>query len=182
MVRVPYVTDDDLEGPARVLVASHPINLYRALAHSPHALECFAELGRWIRFESALDPRQRELAILAVGVLAKSKYEFSHHVKIGMDFGLSDEDIVDVVKAANGEANSLSEVDREVVRAAREMTIDGAISSETFEALRLRYGNELLVDLTLVIAHYACVTRVLESLQIDVEPSYEQYLERFPNG
>jgi len=182
MVRVPYVIDDELSGPARELVISHPINLYRALANSPGALECFAELGRWIRFDSSLDPRQRELAILAVGVIARSKYEFSHHVKIGMDFGLSDDDVVNVVKAANDEDSSLSELDRLVVRAAREMTIDGAISAGTFEELRLCYTDELLVDLTLVIAHYACVTRVLESLQIEVEPAYEQYLERFPTG
>jgi alkylhydroperoxidase family enzyme len=181
MARVPLVDDEHLAGPARELVAGHPINLYRALAHSPGGLECFAELGQWIRFQSVLDPRQRELAILAVGVIAKSKYEFSHHVKIGFDFGLSESDIVDVVKATRGDANGLTGTDLLIVTAAREMTIDGAISPSTFDELRGVFDDTAVVELTLIIAHYACVTRVLESLQVDVEADYERYLKNFPS-
>ena len=41
-------------------------------------------------------------------------------------------------------------------------------------------GNELVVDLTLTIGFYNAVVRVLATLQIDVEPDYQRYLERFP--
>jgi alkylhydroperoxidase family enzyme len=180
MARVPLVDDEHLTGEARELVAGHPINLYRALAHSPGGLACFAELGQWIRFKSVLDPRQRELAILTVGVIARARYEFSHHVKIGFDFGLSEGDITDVVKAARGDASGLTGTDLLVVRAAREMTIDGAISAPTFEELRAVFDDTAVVELTLIIAHYACVTRVLESLQVDVEADYADYLTDFP--
>jgi alkylhydroperoxidase family enzyme len=182
MARVPLVDDEHLAGPARELVSGHPINLYRVLANSPGGLECFAEIGQWIRYESALDPRQRELAILAVGVIARSKYEFSHHVKIGLDFGLSNDDVVDVVNAARGGASGLEGTDLLIIAAAREMTTGGAISPATFEDLRAVFDDKLLVELTLVIAHYACVTRVLESLEIDVEADYERYLEEFPSN
>ena len=39
-----------------------------------------------------------------------------------------------------------------------------------------------MVDLTLTIGFYNAVVRVLATLQIDVEPDYQPYLDRFPAG
>ena len=41
-------------------------------------------------------------------------------------------------------------------------------------------GNELIVDLTVTIAFYNAVVRVLATLQIDVEDDYIPYLRQFP--
>ena len=54
-----------------------------------------------------LDPRLRELAILQVGYLAKSPYEYSHHVKIGREFGVSDDDIRAIGEETAGRASKL---------------------------------------------------------------------------
>jgi alkylhydroperoxidase family enzyme len=55
--------------------------------------KAFNGIGNFIRFKSKLDTRLRELAILQVGWLEKSEYEFTHHVKIGKEFGVTDADI-----------------------------------------------------------------------------------------
>jgi alkylhydroperoxidase family enzyme len=180
MARVPYVTDEALVEPARTLVLAHPINLYRALAHNPSGLECFAKTGDWIRYGSLLDARQREMVILTVGVLTHSPYEFSHHVKVGLDFGLVDEDIRDVISEAREMTSALDDRDRLVVRAAREVTLDGRISSPTWQALAETFDPPLLVELVLATAHYNAVVRVLASLEIDVESSYQGFLKDFP--
>ena len=44
-------------------------------------------------FKSALPPREREMAILRVGWLCRSGYEFHQHTRIGKQAGLSDEEI-----------------------------------------------------------------------------------------
>jgi len=127
MARVPLVDDDTSLVRRGSWSRVHPINLYRALAHSRAGWH--ASRTRAVdRFKSVLDPRQRELAILTVGVIAKAKYEFSHHVKNRIRLRLSESDITDVVKAAQGDASGLTGTDLLVVTAAREMTIDGAIS------------------------------------------------------
>jgi len=41
-------------------------------------------------------------------------------------------------------------------------------------------GNELVIDLTVTIAFYNAVVRVLGTLQIDVEDDYMPYLQQFP--
>ena len=86
MARVPYLDPADLAPGNRDLLARN-INLYRALVHSPDATRSFLELARYIRFHSKLDARLREMAILQVGYSANSPYEYSHHVKIGREFG-----------------------------------------------------------------------------------------------
>jgi alkylhydroperoxidase family enzyme len=92
MARVPYLDAADLDEADRPLLA-RPINLFRGLAHSPDRLARFHAIGDWIRHESEVDLRLRELAILQVGYLTRSHYEYAHHIRIGRDFGLSDDDI-----------------------------------------------------------------------------------------
>ena len=67
-----------------------------------------------------------------------------------------------------------------MLRAAREMTSDLAMSDETFAALEKALGREQVIDLTLAIAFYNAVVRLLGTLQIDVEPEYQRYLEEHP--
>ena len=179
MARVPYLEPSDL-APEDQDLLKRPISLNKALANSPMAARAFSGLGGYIRYGSKLDPRLRELAILQVGWLARSPYEWSHHVKLGHDFGVSDEDVQALIDDTAGKPTGLDALSKLVLRAAREMTVEGAMAEATFAALQAELGNERVVDLTLAIGFYSAVVRVLATLQIDVEPDYMPYLERFP--
>ena len=148
--------------------------------NSPKAARAFSGLGSYIRYGSKLDPRLRELAILQVGWLARSPYEWSHHVKLGYDFGVTDADVQALIDDTAGKPTGLADLDRSVLKGAREMTKDGAMSEATFVTLQAALGNEQVVDLTLTIGFYNAVVRVLGTLQIDVEPDYMPYLEKYP--
>ena len=179
MARVPSLEKSDL-APADQDLLNRPIALFKALVNSPKAARAFSGVGGFIRYGSKLDPRLRELAILQVGWLARSPYEWSHHVKIGHDFGVSDGDIQALIDDTAGKATTLDGHTLLVLKAAREIANDGAMSAATFAALQPALGNELMVDLTLTIAFYCAVVRVLGTLQIDVEPDYQPYLDRWP--
>src|SRR5256885_15266608 len=168
MARVPYLDKADLAGENRDLL-SRNINLYRALAYSPNGLRSFSALGKFIRHQSRLDPRLREMAILQVGYLARSPYEYSHHIKIGRDFGVSNADIRAMIDETEGRASGLDAPAKLVLKAAREMTSELAVSDATFAALRGFLDHERLVDLMMTIAFYCGVVRLLASLQVDVE-------------
>jgi alkylhydroperoxidase family enzyme len=137
-------------------------------------------LAGYIRHKSKLDPRLREMAILQVGYLAKSAYEWSHHVKIGREFGVSDDDIRAIGEETAGRATKLDDLAKTVLRAAREMTQSLAMSDASFAALEQALGRAEVIDLTLAIAFYNAVVRLLATLQIDVEPEYQQYLAGHP--
>ena len=179
MARVPYLEPADLADEDKDLL-KRPIWLAKALVNSPKAARAFFGLGGYIRHGSKLDPRLRELAILQVGWLAKSPYEWSHHVKLGHDFGVSDDDVRALIDDTDGKPTTLDAMTKLVLLAAREITTGGEMSESSFAALQAAWGNERAIDLTLTIAFYNAVVRVLGTLRIDVEPEYQPYLDKFP--
>ena len=179
MARVPYLTKSDLQPEDQDLLARE-INLNKALVNSPNAARAFSRLGGFIRSKSRLDPRLREMAILQVGYLARSPYEYSHHVKIGRDFGVSDDDIRAITAETSGASTSLDPLAKAVLSAAREMTTDLKVSDPTFAALQQGLDNECLLDLVMTISFYNGVVRLLATLEVEVEDDYLHYLDEFP--
>jgi alkylhydroperoxidase family enzyme len=179
MARLPYLQKSDLPPDKRDLL-SNDINLFRALVHNREAVRHWSPFGKYIRYASKLDPRLREMAIIQVGYLTRQEYEYSHHVKIGRDFGVSDDDIRAIADETAGRATGLDPLAKLVLRAAREMTSALAMSDETYVALSKELDNERMIDLILSIAFYNAVVRILETLQIDVEDAYLKYLDEFP--
>jgi len=176
MARIPYLDAEDLPEDQRDLL-KRPISLHRALTNSPGGARAFQGLGQYIRHASKIDPRLREMAILQVGWLARSAYEWSHHVKIGMEFGVAESDIRAIM---SGDESGLEGEARLVLRAAREMVAGPGTLPATHDQLAANFSTEAVVDLVLTIGFYCAVVRVLASLEIDVEPEYMTYLEKFP--
>jgi alkylhydroperoxidase family enzyme len=178
MARLPYLNPEDLAEEDRPLL-TRMITLHRCLVNSPGAARAFGGLGQYIRYAAKLDPRLRELAILQIGWLARSPYEWSHHIKIGHDFGVTDADIAALIAESAGQPNSLEPLAKLVLQATREVHA-GGMSEATFRALQAHLTDEQMVDLTVTASFYCAVVRTLASLAIDVEPEYQPYLDRFP--
>jgi alkylhydroperoxidase family enzyme len=180
MARLPYIEKSQLP-PENQDLLKREITLFKCMVHSPNAARAFQGLGGFIRHQSRLDPRLREIAILAVGWLTQAPYEWSHHVKIGQQFGVTEQDIHGVIAACDGaDGGRLEPVARLVVEAAREMTNALAVSDATFEKLKDAFDPECLTDLVITLAFYNAVVRYLGSMRIDVEPDYRAYLDKFP--
>lgn len=179
MARLPYLNPDDLEPGNRDLL-KRPINLFRAMTHSPNGARAFHGLGEYIRYGSKLDARLREMAIIQVGYVTRSVYEYTHHIKIGRDFGVTDDDLRAIAKETAGQASGLDELSAGVLRAAREMTCGQAASDATWTTLSEHLKPEHLTDLVLTISFYNAVVRFLATMQIDNEPEYQVFLTNFP--
>ncbi|WP_099038223.1 carboxymuconolactone decarboxylase family protein [Mycobacterium neglectum] len=179
MARVPYRSAEELPEEHRELL-SRPINLFRGLANSPEAFSRFHALGEWIRWDCELDPRLRELVILQVGYLTHSSYEFSHHIEIGRKFGVTDEDVHGLIDLAAGRPTHFTDEEQDLLEATTRLTEETAVPDDLWNRLAERMSPARLVDFVVVAAFYSMVVRVLATLQIDVEPDYAQYLDKFP--
>lgn len=179
MARLPYLDKSDLLPEHQDLLARN-INLYRLLAHSPRAARSLNTLARFIRDGSRLDPRLRQMAILQIGYVTRSAYEYSHHIRISREFGVSDDDIRAITAETAGQCTGLDPLTRAVLRAAREITLEVTLSDDTFAALRQGLDPERLTDLVITIGHYNSLVRLIAALRIDVEAEYLPYLEQFP--
>ncbi len=179
MARLPYLEKKDLAPEHQDLLA-RDITLFKCMTHSPNAARAFQGLGGFIRHKSKLDGRLREIAILAVGWITQAPYEWSHHVKIGQDFGVTENDIRGVIAACDGGPSDLEPIAKLIVKAAGEMTMDLAVSDATFATLKGHFSTEHLTDLVITLAFYNAVVRYLGTMRIDVEPDYQPYLDKFP--
>ena len=179
MARLPYLEADQLAPEYRDMLKRNT-NLHKLLANSPDMAIAFNSVGNFIRFKSKLDPRLRELAILQVGWLEKSEYEFTHHVKIGKEFGVTDEDIQGLFLETDGKPSRLEPLAKAILKGAREMTRDIGMSEATFAEIKKHLSNEHMTDLVLTIAFYCAVVRVLATMKIDNEPFYKEVLHQYP--
>ena len=179
MARLPYLEADQVAPEYRDMLKRNT-NLHKLLVNSPDMAKTFNGVGGFIRFKSKLDPRLRELAILQVGWLEKSEYEFTHHVKIGREFGVTDEDIKNLFLETDGKSSTLEPLAKSILKGAREMVRNLAMSDATFAEIKQHLSNEHMVDLVLTIAFYCAVVRVLATMKIDNEPYYKEVLQQYP--
>jgi len=179
MARLPYLEPDQVAPEYRDMLKRNT-NLHKLLVNSPDMARAFNGIGNFIRFKSKLDPRLRELAILQVGWLEKSEYEFTHHVKIGKEFGVTDDDIAALMIETEGVQSRLEPLARAILKGAREMTRNLEMSMTTFAEIKKDLSNEEMVDLVLTIAFYNAVVRVLATMKIDNEPYYKEVLQQYP--
>src|SRR5664279_3931059 len=117
MARLPYLEADQIAPEYRDMLKRNT-NLHKLLVNSPEMARAFNGIGGYIRFKSTLDPRLRELAILQVGWLEQSEYEFTHHVTIGREFGVSDADIEALILETEGKPSGLEPLARAILRGA----------------------------------------------------------------
>ena len=179
MARLPYLEAAQIAPEYRDMLKRNT-NLHKLLVNSPDMARAFNGVGGFIRFKSKLDPRLRELAILQVGWLEKSEYEFTHHVKIGKEFGVTDEDIQGLFLETEGKASKLEPLAKAILKGAREMVRDIGMSDATFAEIEKHLSNEHMTDLVLTIAFYCAVVRVLATMKIDNEPYYKEVLQQYP--
>ena len=115
MARLPYLEAEQIAPEYRDMLKRNT-NLHKLLVNSPDMARAFSGMGGYIRFKSKLDPRLRELAILQVGWIEKSEYEFTHHVKIGKEFGVTDDDIEAMIAETEGKSSKLEPLAKAILR------------------------------------------------------------------
>ncbi len=179
MARLPHLTRNDLP-PSDQALLDRDLNLYAVLAHSPAAARAFAAPALYVRHDSALDARLRELAIVQIGYITGTRYEYFHHVEIGLENGLTAADIHAVARAKAGDDGHFSALERAVLSAARELATGTTLNDATYAELADALSAQCLVDLLVVISVYCGVVRLLGALEIELEPRYDALQREFP--
>jgi len=143
------------------------LNLHKAVASSPYVLRDFIRLGNSLLAQTELEPKLRELAILRVAKLSGSEYEWTQHVPIALEMGVTKEQVAAV---SNWKAPAIfSDLERAVLEYTDEVAKSVEVKDKTFAALQKHLSEQSIVELTLSIGYWGMVARVLVPLQIEVE-------------
>ena len=135
------------------------------LLHSPEVAVRGAALGEYLRWESALTPAQREIAVLAAARRFDAAVMWASHLQLANEAGVRHE-VADVV-AHDRDLASLTDDEADIVRYVRELLLNHRVSDVTFDALRRRLGDRGIVDLTALVGYYAFVAVALNAFQIE---------------
>ena len=166
-VTIPLPADAELDAEAREALQSlPPLNIFRMLAASPPTVKAFFDWGTTVLFRTELDARLREIAILRVAHVTRSKYEWHQHATIARRVGVSEDEIAAV--AADGEV-ALDADSRLVCRVAEEISRDVRLSDEALRLILDRFGRRQAVELILNCSHFNMVSRILESTRVEIE-------------
>jgi alkylhydroperoxidase family enzyme len=150
-----------------LLDARPPRNVFRMMAHAPALMPGIMELTGAILYRAKLDPVLRELVILRVGHLCGSSYEVHQHRKISQAIGLAQAKIDGTAKDADPALYDARElvVLRLTEQVVRKVKADDGLF---FEAVQT-FGNELAMELLVVIGLYVMLAQVLENAEVALE-------------
>jgi len=167
----------DLAEPAALIEAIRArrggrlLHLDRMLLHSPPLAAGWNGYLRAVRTELALDARLREMAICAVASLNGAHYEFHHHAPEFRRAGGTTPQIEALRQPAQamGQTGIFDETALAALRLTVEMTMQVAVSDDTFGAVHAALGDRGTVELIAVVATYNMVSRFLVALGVEPE-------------
>jgi alkylhydroperoxidase family enzyme len=133
----------------------------------PALYRCHVALGLQL-YRGALEPRDRELAVLRIGWLCKAPYEWGEHVKIGKLVGLTPEEIERVIRGST--APGWNEHERAIIRATEELLEDAMISDETWSILTKKLDEKQLIELPMLVGNYVALAYFQNSLRLRLIP------------
>jgi alkylhydroperoxidase family enzyme len=143
-------------------------NIFKTLAHHPDLMRRWLVFGNHILFKSTLPARERELLILRIGWLCQAEYEWGQHVRIGLQSGLSSEEIHRI--QTGPDASEWSERDRLLLKATDELHKDAHMSDATWAGLGKHYNTKELMDIVFTVGQYNLVSMALNTLGVQLDP------------
>jgi len=172
--RVAPLTDDELTDEQREALApmtqgGRPaLNIFRTLARAPKALPRFLEWGGYVLSRrNSLPEREREIAILRIGYLCRSGYEFTQHVRIARQAGVTAEEIAAIKQGPD--APLWNAADRALIRACDELHGDQFISDGAWSGLAAHFDQKQCMDLVFTVGQYTQVSMMLNTFGVQLD-------------
>lgn len=145
--------------------------VYRTFAQHPALYRPRQQLSEYIRLESTLTDRVRELAILRIGYLCGSDYEWAAHVRAGRAAGLSDSEIGRIATSSRTGWNA---ADTAVLDAVDELFASDTIGDAGWSRLAAVLDQRQLIDLLITTGGYRMVSMALNTLGVPLEAGSER--------
>lgn len=122
-------------------------------ARHPDLARSYLAFSRHLLFGSTLPPRDRELVILRVAVICRSRFERVQHEVIARREGVTDADIERT--RAGADADGWSAADRALMRATDSLLADWTVDDDTWATLADAYDVHQLMDLVFTVGGYS---------------------------
>ncbi|AFC41991.1 hypothetical protein OCO_07700 [Mycobacterium intracellulare MOTT-02] len=139
-------------------------NALSTLAHHPALAKAFLRFNVHLLTSSTLPPRIRELAILRVAHRRQSAYEWSHHVRMAKEEGVTEDQI-----AAVQRGEGLDAFDQAVITGVDELDEKSELSDHTWATLGERLNDQQRMDFVFTVGCYALLAMAFNTFGVQPE-------------
>jgi 4-carboxymuconolactone decarboxylase len=142
--------------------------------HSPVLAEFLRAANQYLRFETALDRRLTELAILVTARELDNQFEWTAHEPAALREGL-DPKIVDVVKRRKP-VSRLGKREALIIDFGRELFRKRKLRSRTFARAVELFGQRGVLELAALMGNYAMTAVILNTVDQQLHPDRKPLL------
>ena len=176
--RLPYLRYDDLDADGRAVwdgvVGSRGGDLvgpqggligpFNAFVHAPGVGRRLSSLGRVLRFETSIERRLSEVAIITVGARWQAEFEWWAHARMAREHGVP-AGVLDAI-ARGADPPFEADDERVVYTVARQLTADGHLDGHAFAAAQRLLGYDGVVELVSLCGYYTLVSFLLNAFTV----------------
>jgi AhpD family alkylhydroperoxidase len=154
-----------------------PVNLYRALGNHPALTAAWTEFANAIRHDSRTPRALRELMILRTAQIARSEYEWAHHLRMARKAGVSEAKLAEL---AGWRGSAAFEPAERAALALTEGVMACNVSDAVHAEVKQHFSDEEFVELALTAAFYAMVSRMLDAMRVELDADVREHSPRLP--
>jgi 4-carboxymuconolactone decarboxylase len=141
---------------------------FNAFLLQPRLGEALQALGSAVRYETGLDGRCREIAILAVAAHWESGFEWHAHAAVARSLGLGDAELAAV---RDGSGDGLAGPEAVVARTARTLAARGDLDDGEYAEAVGQLGEPGLFELLTLVGYYAALALQLRVFRVPAPAS-----------
>ena len=146
------------------------LGVWSTCANAPRLCNAWLEFTDYLLRESSLPIRDRELLILRMGYLNHGSNEWAAHRGLALSVGISEDELKDITIGSS--ADSWSEWDSALLKAAEELHEAALVSEETWTTLSRQYDKRQMMEVVFTVGQYNLVAMYLNSLGVQFEEDW----------
>ena len=152
-----------------------PVNLYRALGNHPGLAAAWTEFANAIRHDSKTPRALRELMILRTAQIARSEYEWAHHLRMARHAGVPE---AKIAALAGWRASALFDARERAALALTEAVMACNVTDEVHAEVKKQFSDAEFVELSLTAGFYAMVSRMLDAMRVELDEDVREHQPR----
>ena len=154
-----------------------PVNLYRALGNHPALTAAWTEFANAIRHDSRTPRALRELMILRTAQVARSEYEWAHHLRMARKAGVPE---AKISALAGWRLSAEFDAREKAALLLTEAVMGLNVTDEVHAEVKRHFSDAEFVELSLTAGFYALVSRMLDAMRVELDPDVRDHSPRLP--
>ena len=141
---------------------------YQVWLNSPELCERVEAVGAYLRWDSPIALKYRELSLLIAARFFDAQYSWNAHTEAAIKAGIKPETLQAIAERRPPPFNDDEE--RVFYTFAMEILENHFVKQETFDAARKAFGTQGIVDIVGAIGNFSMLAMLLNTFEVDLQP------------